>query len=49
MDILNCLVAKLPLDDGEDGVLAMARRNFVLEDALREGRKKFDPHEHLKV
>ena len=45
------MAEKLPSDDDEDGVLAITvRRKFLLEDALREGRKKkFNPHKHLKV
>ena len=48
---MELITRNLSPGDDDDNVLRIdIRRNFVLKDALREGRKKkFSTHKHLKV
>ena len=51
MDVIQLLEKQLPPEVHEGSVLAIdIRRDFVLQDALRAGRKaKFTTEKHLRV
>ena len=51
VDVIQLLEKQLPPEVHEGSVLAIdIRRDFVLQDALREGRKaKFTTEKHLRV
>ena len=47
---MELVTKELSPKDDDDGLYIDIRRNFVLQDALREGRKKkFTSGKHLKV
>lgn len=48
-EVVELVTKELSPNDDDDGLYIDIRRNFVLQDALQEGGKKFSPRKHLKV
>lgn len=47
--MVELVTKELSPNDDDDGLYIDIRRNFVLQDALWEGGKKFNPRKHLNV